>query len=651
MGAPDLQSIAGYLELRRRYLRTGLQVAMAANLVGLLDAEAPAAVQSIRLAVVLLCGACTWRLRRGGDVLRLGQVVTVTLTAGVLAAALLRLPAGWPVSLNFVPILVVFGTLVAGTGVAAFVAAASVVVVAAAYLLPGAARPPYLIAQVTSWAIAVVVVGLFVRRLAQVLGRGAAELAASAEALGTAQRASAALSQALSSRVAGAVDELARVLREAPGDREPAVAEVSRVLAESRLAVPPEPALPDVTLGEQLRALRLQAMDWTLVTCVLVFAALSIRNATLGPSENLPMAIFDLGLVLLLATLRGLRPRWRPTLNLALWAIMYVTMAPLLWDWFARAPIPPPSLPIWLAGTIIVGVTAGPVAAAFPLAELLAIGLPALHLHPGISWTAPVALAFAYGALAWVLWRWPRDLLRVLRDQQAAAAAKIRERRRLVATLFHDLANPLQVVLADEEGLPDAAADAEALERARAMVGRMQETLVAAVRGCVVLRDVEAGRLCDDLVLLFREPQRRKRISLRLAGPRSARLRCDEALLRDSVLANLFSNALKFSPDDGVIDLTVRLEPGVVALVLEDRGPGLPPEVLAALGRGGASPSRPGSSGERGTGYGLMLARDYLLAMGGSLELAPREGGGLSALVRLPAAEAARPRALQALAR
>jgi len=379
------------------------------------------------------------------------------------------------------------------------------------------------------------------------------------------------------------VDELARVLREAPGQAEAAVGEVSRVLAESRSAVPPEPVLPEATLGERLEALRLQAMDWTLVACVLVFSVLSIRNATLGPSENLPMALFDLGLTLLLAALRGLRPGWRPALNLALWSIMYVTMAPLLWDWFARAPIPPPSLPIWLAGSIIVGVTAGPLAAILPLAELLAISLPALHLHPGIAWTAPVALALAYGALAWVLWRWPRRLLQSLRDQQDAAAAKIRERRRLVATLFHDLANPLQVVLADVEALPGAGDGAEVLQRARSMVGRMQETLAAAVRGFVVLRDVEAGRLCDDLELLFREAQRRRRVTLRLAGPRSARLRCDEALLRDSVLANLVSNALKFSPDDGVIELTVRVEPGQVALVLEDRGPGLPPEVLAAL--------------------------------------------------------------------
>jgi len=116
--ASDLQSIAGYVELRRRYLRAGLLVAMAVNLLGLLEAAAPAKVQVIRLAVVLFCAACTWRLRRGGDVLRLGQVVTVTLTTAVLAAALLRIPGGWPVSLTFIPLLVVFGTLVAGTAVA-----------------------------------------------------------------------------------------------------------------------------------------------------------------------------------------------------------------------------------------------------------------------------------------------------------------------------------------------------------------------------------------------------------------------------------------------------------------------------------------------------------------------------------------------------
>jgi signal transduction histidine kinase len=638
--APDLQSILGYEALRRRYLRAGLMVAVTVNLVGLLDVAAPAPAQALRLALVLFSGACAWRLRRAGEVLRLGQLVALGLTAGTLAISLLRLPGGWPVNLHFIPLLVVFGTLVAGQRVASGVAAVSVVTVAAAFLLPGASRPPYLVAQLTSWVLGLVVLHLFVRRLAAVLGQGAAELAASAEALGAAQQASADLAQALSSRVTRAVDELAGRLRDEPGGASPAAAEVSRVLAASRRAVPPEPALPALTLGERLEALRLQAMDWTLVVGALLFAVLSIRNATLGPRENLPTALYCLGLFLAFASLRVLRPRWRSALNLVLWANLYAIGAPLLWDWFARAPVPPPPLPIWLTGSLLVGVTAGPAAAGLTLAELLAISLPALHRHPGIAWTAPVNLALSYGVLAWVVWRWPRELLEVLRDRRDAAAERIRLRRRLVATLFHDLANPLQVVLVDVEELARGEGGAEGLERARSMVRRMQETLAAAVSGRVVLRDVEAGRLCDELEQLFRAQLGRKQLSLRLAGPRSARLRCDEALLRDSVLANLISNALKFSPDGAAVELTVCPEPGQVTLLLEDRGPGLPPEVRAALEQGGPTPSRPGSGGEPGTGYGLMLARDYLAAMGGSLELAPRVGGGLTARVRLPAAEA-----------
>jgi signal transduction histidine kinase len=59
---------------------------------------------------------------------------------------------------------------------------------------------------------------------------------------------------------------------------------------------------------------------------------------------------------------------------------------------------------------------------------------------------------------------------------------------------------------------------------------------------------------------------------------------------------------------------------------------------LTALDLGVKAPSQPGTDGEPGTGYGLMLAKDYLTAMGGNLTVAPRDGGGLRISLSLPAA-------------
>ena len=488
--------------------------------------------------------------------------------------------------------------------------------------------------------MAVLLLQLFVRQLAAVLAAGATELAASAEALVVAQRNGAELSRVLSSRVASAVNELAIRLQAGPEAASAATEHLARVLAESRKAVPPEPVLPELSLDGQLEALRRRAMTWTVVVALVLFSVQAIRTMVAGPRDSIPYAVFNLGVAGLIATLGSLRPRWRPALNLTLIVAVGLASMGTLWRWYARAPIAPPVLTSWLMACVIAGVTVGPGIALGELALVGAVSLVALRYHPGIPWTAPVNLILGYGLLAWTLWRWPRRLLETLRDRREQAAARIREQRRLVATLFHDLANPLQVLEGEVAELAAGKAEPGALERARAMVRRMRATLAAAASGRVAVQAVEAGRLCDELEELFRERLLRKRLALRVLGPRTVRLRCDEALLRDSVLANLVSNAVKFSPDGKHIDLVISAEPGRVALAVEDRGPGLPAEVLAAVERGGNSPSSLGSAGEPGSGYGLMLAKDYLGAMGGRLELSAREGGGLVARAWLQAAGA-----------
>jgi len=638
----DLQRVSGYEVLRRRYLRAGLWISACINLLATLDAEAPAAVQAIRLSVVAGSLGCLWALRRGGDALRLGKLVALGLPAGALAGSLWQAPAGWPVGLAYLPLLVVFGALVGGSRIAAIVTGVAVALVSAAYALPGVPSPPYLASQVTSWVVAVVTVTLFVRRLSRILAAGAAELAASAEALIAAQRDAAAVALMLSSRVARAVDDLARALDESPDRAGPAAEEVSTALRESRRAVPLEPALPEAALGAQLAAFDRRAMDWTILLLAVAFTLLTARTAVWGPRENLPYNLGPLLTALAVGGLRGLRPAWRPALDLAFWMLMFGFGAGILWGWFARAPIPPPSLVLVLASSVFISATLSPVAALVTLTATTVICLAALRLHPGIPWTAPVNLAAAYAMLSWMVWRWPRDLLAALTERRDAASAQIRKRRRLVATLFHDLANPLAVILADMADRAQGTATPDWLDRSRAMARRLQQTLAAALSGGVTATEVDAGQISDELVQLFRDRLRGKRLALRLTGPPSARLRCDVALLRDSVLANLFSNALKFSPEGGSIDLTVRTAKDRVALVIEDRGPGLPPEVLAAFARGDNLPTRPGTRGEQGTGFGLVLARHYLAAMGGALELLPRAGGGLSACVWLPAAEADR---------
>lgn len=89
------------------------------------------------------------------------------------------------------------------------------------------------------------------------------------------------------------------------------------------------------------------------------------------------------------------------------------------------------------------------------------------------------------------------------------------------------------------------------------------------------------------------------------------------------LLDNLLSNAVKFSPSGGTIALTWKAEDGSAVLEVADEGPGVAPEdrerIFDPFYQGGAR----GASAVKGSGLGLSIAREHVLAHGGRIELAP----------------------------
>ena len=87
------------------------------------------------------------------------------------------------------------------------------------------------------------------------------------------------------------------------------------------------------------------------------------------------------------------------------------------------------------------------------------------------------------------------------------------------------------------------------------------------------------------------------------------------------IVDNLFTNALKFSPEDGVITLRLFAHDDAAVFEIVDQGPGVPREewakIFGAFYQGSVQPRR----AFNGTGLGLAIAREYVLAGGGSIEL------------------------------
>ena len=110
------------------------------------------------------------------------------------------------------------------------------------------------------------------------------------------------------------------------------------------------------------------------------------------------------------------------------------------------------------------------------------------------------------------------------------------------------------------------------------------------------------------------------------------------SLLQHSVLGNIVSNAIKFSPRGSTITLSARREDGRVRIQVADQGAGFPPQVLHHGSRGEEQSSLRGTDGEQGLGYGLRIAALCLERMDGVLEAGNREAGGAVVSALLPEA-------------
>jgi two-component system sensor histidine kinase GlrK len=112
-------------------------------------------------------------------------------------------------------------------------------------------------------------------------------------------------------------------------------------------------------------------------------------------------------------------------------------------------------------------------------------------------------------------------------------------------------------------------------------------------------------------------------------------LPADEEKLR-AVMANLVSNAVKYSPDKGMISLALRQQGGEVVFDIGDAGPGIPDQDRERIfdwfyHGGNAHQGR-----LRGSGLGLAIAREFVMAHGGRIEILQHPGPGAHFRVTLP---------------
>jgi len=217
-----------------------------------------------------------------------------------------------------------------------------------------------------------------------------------------------------------------------------------------------------------------------------------------------------------------------------------------------------------------------------------------------------------------------------------------REKDAMLAAVSHDLRTPLTTIkgLAHEiarVGDERAEVIEEEADRLNTFVGKLLD-LSRVTLGTAAI-DIQANEAEDLLGAAAQQVQGSldgRTLTIRVE-PSSTLLfgRFDFAQsLR--VLVNLLENAIKYSPTDAPIELGARREGRELQFWVSDRGPGVREteyeRIFAPFYRA------PGVGAEaRGAGLGLSIARGIAEAQGGSLRFAPRDGGGSTFTLNVPA--------------
>lgn len=109
-----------------------------------------------------------------------------------------------------------------------------------------------------------------------------------------------------------------------------------------------------------------------------------------------------------------------------------------------------------------------------------------------------------------------------------------------------------------------------------------------------------------------------------------------DPFLFGSIIRNLVSNAIKFTPLGGKVKCDITNEQGYLKIVVQDNGIGMSEEVQRSFWTGENVVSRIGTNNEKGTGSALQLLRTFTYLLGGKIYLQSKENEGTTFIVTLP---------------
>lgn len=146
---------------------------------------------------------------------------------------------------------------------------------------------------------------------------------------------------------------------------------------------------------------------------------------------------------------------------------------------------------------------------------------------------------------------------------------------------------------------------------------------------------IDLHYLFRDVYYLLHNTAEAKKIQMQFDVREQTLATADNDMLQ-TVIRNLVSNAIKYTPENGTITASAYQNDEYLKIKITDTGIGMDKETLDSLFKIGKTKSMAGTNGEQGTGFGLLLCKEFIDKHNGTISVQSELGKGSSFTITLP---------------